>query len=400
MPKSRVNMTVEQPPEHQGQPSAQPTELDPARAHHEGYITDTWYEQNEVENRIHSIREANGPRKPLVFLREKHVAWLRRNLHALPRGFHTYEALQGWAAFWILHSLDLLGATVPKEDAALVVRHLNTFKHPTGGYGGGPEQIPHLASTFASVMALCALGTDSALASIDKDGVERFLCEMKNDDGSFRVSEGGEVDVRAMYCAITLGSLLGILDGPNGNMLMKGCDNYLVSLQTFDGGLAGERGAEAHGGNTYCGLAAAVMVGTHKIDVERVLDWAVMRQMSYEGGFQGRTNKLVDACYSFWVGGLFPLLAMQCKHRNVAKLFNAKALERYVLECCQLGNGGLRDKPGVPRDLMHTCYALSGLSIAQHFGESGREDVKRVNPIYNLCDDKFERAWEWFRKSD
>ena len=30
--------------------------------------------------------------------------------------------------------------------------------------------------------------------------------------------------------------------------------------------------------------------------------WAVHRQMRFEGGFQGRTNKLVDGCYSFWVG--------------------------------------------------------------------------------------------------
>jgi protein farnesyltransferase subunit beta len=30
--------------------------------------------------------------------------------------------------------------------------------------------------------------------------------------------------------------------------------------------------------------------------------------MRLEGGFQGRPNKLVDGCYSFWVGGLFPLL--------------------------------------------------------------------------------------------
>jgi protein farnesyltransferase subunit beta len=30
--------------------------------------------------------------------------------------------------------------------------------------------------------------------------------------------------------------------------------------------------------------------------------------MKFEGGFQGRTNKLVDGCYSFWQGALFPLL--------------------------------------------------------------------------------------------
>jgi len=27
-----------------------------------------------------------------------------------------------------------------------------------------------------------------------------------------------------------------------------------------------------------------------------------------EGGFNGRTNKLVDGCYSFWQGGVFPIL--------------------------------------------------------------------------------------------
>ena len=35
-----------------------------------------------------------------------------------------------------------------------------------------------------------------------------------------------------------------------------------------------------------------------------------MRQMKYEGGFQGRTNKLVDGCYSFWQGGAFPIIHM------------------------------------------------------------------------------------------
>lgn len=32
--------------------------------------------------------------------------------------------------------------------------------------------------------------------------------------------------------------------------------------------------------------------------------------MRYEGGFQGRTNKLVDGCYSFWQGGALPLIHM------------------------------------------------------------------------------------------
>jgi len=30
--------------------------------------------------------------------------------------------------------------------------------------------------------------------------------------------------------------------------------------------------------------------------------------MSFEGGFQGRTNKLVDGCYSFWQAGALPVI--------------------------------------------------------------------------------------------
>tara|TARA_R110002050_G_scaffold192667_1_gene327597 strand:+ start:669 stop:941 length:273 start_codon:yes stop_codon:yes gene_type:complete len=35
----------------------------------------------------------------------------------------------------------------------------------------------------------------------------------------------------------------------------------------------------------------------------------ILTLLLQEGGFQGRTNKLVDGCYSFWQGALFPMLA-------------------------------------------------------------------------------------------
>jgi len=74
--------------------------------------------------------------------------------------------------------------------------------------------------------------------------------------------------------------------------------------------------------------------------------------MRLEGGFEGRTNKLVDGCYSFWQGGLFPLI-----HTILLKLgktfndpehwlFNQEALQEYILVCCQHPQGGLLDKPG------------------------------------------------------
>lgn len=39
--------------------------------------------------------------------------------------------------------------------------------------------------------------------------------------------------------------------------------------------------------------------------------------MILEGGFQGRTNKLVDGCYSFWGAGDFPILSAALDRRGL-----------------------------------------------------------------------------------
>uniref|UniRef100_A0A9I9EIG1 Ubiquitin-like protease family profile domain-containing protein n=1 Tax=Cucumis melo TaxID=3656 RepID=A0A9I9EIG1_CUCME len=52
---------------------------------------------------------------------------------------------------------------------------------------------------------------------------------------------------------------------------------------------------------TFCGLATLILVNeVHQLDLQSLLDWVVFRQAGLECGFQGRTNKLVDGCYSFW----------------------------------------------------------------------------------------------------
>jgi protein farnesyltransferase subunit beta len=77
--------------------------------------------------------------------------------------------------------------------------------------------------------------------------------------------------------------------------------------------------AEAHGGYTSCALfshfllrpvCAASSTEIADIDTHALLRWAVTQQASAMegGGFRGRTNKLVDGCYGWWVGGLFAVL--------------------------------------------------------------------------------------------
>ncbi len=59
---------------------------------------------------------------------------------------------------------------------------------------------------------------------------------------------------------------------------------YTPSVQTYEGGLGGEPGNEAHGGYTFCGTAALVLAGGPELlaaalDVPRLLHWLVHRQV-------------------------------------------------------------------------------------------------------------------------
>ena len=50
----------------------------------------------------------------------------------------------------------------------------------------------------------------------------------------------------------------------------------------------------------------------------------------------------------------------------VTNLCSKRNFILFSIVCCQDTRGGLVDKPGKSRDYYHTCYTLSGLSVAQH----------------------------------
>ena len=93
--------------------------------------------------------------------------------------------------------------------------------------------------------------------------------------------------------------------------------------------------------------------GSRHMNVSLLLSWLSARQYAPEGGFAGRTNKLVDGCYSHWVGGCWPLVqsaldGMQpagAPNKESGNLYSREGLTRYILSCCQ-AKQGLRDKPG------------------------------------------------------
>lgn len=158
--------------------------------------------------------------------------------------------------------------------------------------------------------ALVTLGGEAALGTVNRQGMQHFLQAMAvpaAEGGGFRVCQGGEVDVRGCYTAMAIAHMLGL---DKANLAVRAnMGDYLRTCQTYEGGIGGEPGSEAHGGYTYCGLAAACLAGcTHMLDMPALHSWAVSMQGEMEGGFKGRTNKLVDGCYSFWQGSLSALI--------------------------------------------------------------------------------------------
>ncbi|KAJ5136798.1 hypothetical protein N7448_005352 [Penicillium atrosanguineum] len=321
--------------------------------------------------------------------RDDHVAYLYDALEDYPAGFVAMDASRPWMVYWALAGLSLLGEDITRVRQR-VIETLRPMQNPTGGFGGGHGQTSHVAGAYAAVLSLAMVGGEEAFAVVDRQSMWRWLGRLKQADGGFRVCEGGEEDVRGAYCAMTIISLLDLPLAlpPHAVARSAGMEkftdelpNYLARCQTFEGGISGSPGIEAHGAYAFCALACLSIIGPPEetigrcMDLPLLLSWLSARQNAPEGGFSGRTNKLVDGCYSHWVGGCWPLLqsAMYGKPQSdgpppqtVGSLFSREGLDRYILCCCQSPHGGLRDKPGKSPDCYHTCYVLTGLSATQH----------------------------------
>jgi protein farnesyltransferase subunit beta len=132
--------------------------------------------------------------------------------------------------------------------------------------------------------------------------------------------------------------------------LLHNVDNFISACQTYEGGFACSSFpfpsldlptsraalAEAHGGYTSCALNSHFLLSSvrppvpiptleanfpSRIDVDGALRWSVLMQgeAMEGGGFRGRSNKLVDGCYSWWVGGGIPVIEALCERERAGK---------------------------------------------------------------------------------
>ncbi|OJT05424.1 Protein farnesyltransferase subunit beta [Trametes pubescens] len=324
----------------------------------DGYSTPTSTLQASTENIIRSHIRPEGGAQPELQKRY-HFEFLLRNLRqGFPERYVSQDASQPWLIYWTLHCFSILGAGLDDQ----------TKKR--GIY------------CLLAVATLLNLLTPELLA-----GVPDFLATCQTYEGGF-----------------------GNASFPGWAFEADDPESETGPAKTYDPSAPRPPLGEAHGGYTFCATASWVLLRSFidlyyapaiqssavslpqkpHIDTRALLRWCTQMQgLPIElGGFKGRTNKLVDGCYSWWVGGCFVLVeallgvgahSEPSTEENAGEeegqkswddiddsLFDRKALQEYILLAGQHPAGGLRDKPPKPADAYHTLYCSAGLSAAQH----------------------------------
>ncbi|KAG2419898.1 hypothetical protein HFD88_004695 [Aspergillus terreus] len=195
---------------------------------------------------------------------------------------------------------------------------------------------------------------------------------------------------------------------------------FIEACQTYDGGIAEGAFCESHSGHTYCGIGALTFLGRLESDrrsvplltpgtegFESLVRWLVARQTTELGdddddesgseveetqdlsdrveqlslenihrlpncpvptadslrwaGFNGRSNKYADTCYSFWNTATLAMMGR-------LQLVDAERNRRYLLEKTQHIVGGFGKGVGEPPDLLHSYLGMVSLAFQAEAG--------------------------------
>ncbi|THY35746.1 terpenoid cyclases/Protein prenyltransferase [Aureobasidium pullulans] len=338
-------------------------------------------------------------------LKAKHAAFLRTILGKYPPPFQVMDASRPWLLYWALNGLRTLGVDV-SEYRQRCIDTFTPLQNPEGGFGGGHGHLSHAAASYAATLSLALV---DGLDMIDRRSMWHWLGQVKNPSGGFNMAVNGEQDVRGAYCCMTIHTLLHLplalppsspARAAGHETFTSGLGAWISKCQTFEGGLGGAPDNEAHGAYAFCVLACLCLLDDPAIAIPTYLNtktlthWLVSRQACPEGGFSGRTNKLVDACYSHWVGGCWSLLESALSLPPSSYLWDREGLVRYTLTCSQAKKGGLRDKPSTRPDGYHTNYSLAGLSAAQYIYTYNKPQVEDAEEE-NTQGEALKAAFNW-----
>lgn len=329
---------------------------------------------------------------------ELHIKYLRSCLALLPEHYSVMDSNRLPVLFFTLSGLDLLNALDKLEDDKIKIidwiyslqvlpdENMDPSDVKKCGFHGGHfldgkfdpagsfttsnlYEGSHTTMTYTALLCLLILGDD--LSRVNKKAIIEGLKFLQLENGSFYPHhEGGESDMRFLYCACCISYILDDWSSVNKELSIS----YIKKSFGFDFGIAQGPDLESHGGSTFCALASLDMMGAldtcfNNFELERLKRWCLLRQ---KGGFQGRPNKPLDTCYSFWVGASLKLLgAFQFINYEENHDFLMLTEDKY---------GGFSKWNHYPPDILHTYFGIGGLSLMDMY------NLQPLSPTLNISE--------------
>lgn len=262
----------------------------------------------------------------------------------------------------------------------------------------------HLPSTYFALCILLMLRHDYT-KRLDRDKIMGYVarCQVLTGEtrGYFKPmldihgQPFGDADLRFCQVAASIRCMLGRdVPGPGPDINTEALAGYIHLCLLYDGGIGGSPDGELHAGLTFCGVHTLRTIGRFDASagwVRLLTAWLCARQLdgaaddttgsgAYvsnpeadeegHGGFNGRTNKLADTCYGFWV-----VATLRMVHPELL-LIDTAALREYLLAGTQHPlMGGFGKTSGDFPDPLHSALGLACLS---YLGEPG---VGQMAPV-------------------
>ncbi|TQD90669.1 hypothetical protein C1H46_023816 [Malus baccata] len=228
--------------------------------------------------------------------------------------------------YWCLTILDLLGK-LQAVDVDEVVSWVLHCQHDSSGFEGNIGHEPHVQYTLSAVQVWPYL--------------TRLMFWMLT---------------RFSYIAISCLSLLHRLD----KISVEKAVNYSVTCKNHDGGFGCTPGGKSHAGQIFCCVGAlAVMGSLHRIDKTFLGGGYVSSKLILETFLTKQKLNLAALMaiwYSWWV--LSSLVIIDRVH-----WIGKEKLVKFVLDCQDIENGGISDRPDDTVDVYHTYFAVAALTF-------------------------------------
>lgn len=371
-----------------------------------------------------------------TFNYKSHIKYFQNCLNLLPSFFQSEEGNKLALIYFCLSGLNILDAIdfdsnekekliesiyenyLIENDEIVAFRSNSFFKQLNNKY-----DIPNLASTFFGLSILLILKSDFS-KRIDFKKLVNFLslCQIKigPDTGSFvstllynfkkkKYEQVGELSMRFCYIALIICHFIKYKVSYNYNIELINKEKliqFILKNISYEGGFGINQNNESHLGLTFCALASLKLLN-YSFDenfskFKKMLSWLVKRQVgetfnksknnmkknstvdeSY-GGFNGRENKEVDSCYSWWCTASLKIIGSDFQN-----LFDKESAYKYLINQSQSEiTGGFKKNCDIFPDPYHSFLSIATLSKWNSDKKKNKlNKLKNFNDLLMITDD-------------